>query len=136
MVGLPWTAHGVVCSFYLNLCKSDHSTGGITFEAAKAVNFNASNTPIGSVESPATNLIVQVFKTVTWDKIPTNFLALIVAEVLTLAAGAAYAQIQGIAITWYLVFAAVVVGLLSAYAAMLGYDKLVEALKNWPKKIE
>lgn len=80
-----------------------------------------------------TNLIVQVFKTVTWDKIPTNFLALIVAEVLTLAA---YAQIQGIAITWYLVFAAVVVGLLSAYAAMLGYDKLVEALKNWPKKIE
>ena len=31
-----------------------------------------------------TNLIVQVFKTVTWDKIPTNFLALIVAEVLTL----------------------------------------------------
>ena len=34
-----------------------------------------------------TNLIVQVFKTVTWDKIPTNFLALIVAEVLTLASG-------------------------------------------------
>ncbi len=53
MVGLPWTAHGVVCSFYLNLCKSDHSTGGITFEAAKAVNFNVSNAPIGSVESPA-----------------------------------------------------------------------------------
>ncbi|BDF72883.1 hypothetical protein CE91St41_38660 [Oscillospiraceae bacterium] len=83
-----------------------------------------------------TNIIVQVFKTVTWDKIPTNFFALIVSEVLTLAAGAAYAQIQGIAITWYLVFAAVVVGLLSAYAAMLGYDKLVEALKNWPKKTE
>lgn len=83
-----------------------------------------------------TNIIVQVFKTVTWDKIPTNFFALIVSEVLTLATGAAYAQIQGIAITWYLVFAAIVVGLLSAYAAMLGYDKLVEALKNWPKKTE
>lgn len=24
MVGLPWTAHGVVCSFYLNMAKSDH----------------------------------------------------------------------------------------------------------------
>nr|DAR09849.1 MAG TPA: latent membrane protein 1 [Caudoviricetes sp.] len=83
-----------------------------------------------------TNIIVQVFKSVTWDKIPTNFFALIVSEALTLAAGAAYAQIRGISITWYLVFAAVVVGLLSAYAAMLGYDKLVEALKNWPKKIE
>ena len=53
MVGLPWTAHGVVCSFYLNLCKSDHRTGGITFEAAKAANFKVSQTPVGSVESPA-----------------------------------------------------------------------------------
>lgn len=39
MVGLPWTAHGVVCSFYLNMAKSDHSEGGITFESAKASNF-------------------------------------------------------------------------------------------------
>ena len=55
MVGLPWTAHGVVCSFYLNLCKSDHREGGITFETAKATNFNMdlSQTPVGSVESPA-----------------------------------------------------------------------------------
>ena len=40
MVGLPWTAHGVVCSFYLNMAKSDHKVGGITFENAKANNFN------------------------------------------------------------------------------------------------
>lgn len=39
MVGLPWTAHGVVCSFYLNMAKSDHKEGGITFESAKAANF-------------------------------------------------------------------------------------------------
>ncbi len=39
MVGLPWTAHGVVCSFYLNMAKSDHSEGGITFESAKAEGF-------------------------------------------------------------------------------------------------
>src|SRR5699024_2717415 len=39
MVGLPWSAHGVVCSFYLNMAKSDHSEGGITFETAKAQNF-------------------------------------------------------------------------------------------------
>lgn len=36
MVGLPWTAHGTVCSFYLNMAKSDHSVGGITFETAMA----------------------------------------------------------------------------------------------------
>ena len=39
MVGLPWTAHGTVCAFYLNMAKSDHKEGGITFEAAKADNF-------------------------------------------------------------------------------------------------
>jgi hypothetical protein len=39
MVGLPWAAHGTICSFYLNMCKSDHSEGGITFEKAKANNF-------------------------------------------------------------------------------------------------
>lgn len=53
MVGLPWTAHGVVCSFYLTLAKSDHSEGGITFEAAKANNFNVSEERVGSVDSPA-----------------------------------------------------------------------------------
>ena len=53
MVGLPWTAHGVVCSFYLSLCKSDHKEGGITFEAAKASNFTTTNQPAGSDDSPA-----------------------------------------------------------------------------------
>lgn len=39
MVGLPWTAHGVVCSCYLGMAKSDHRRGGITYDAAKAANF-------------------------------------------------------------------------------------------------
>ena len=41
MVGLPWTAHGTVCAFYLNLCKSDHKEGGITFETARAQGFRS-----------------------------------------------------------------------------------------------
>lgn len=49
MVGLPWTAHGVVCAKYLDMAKSDHREGGITFEAAKAQNFSQDT---GSVESP------------------------------------------------------------------------------------
>lgn len=58
MVGLPWTAHGVVCSFYLNLCKSDHRRGGITYDAAKAANFNVPKADDpqeveGSIDSPA-----------------------------------------------------------------------------------
>lgn len=42
MVGLPWAAHGTVCSFYLNMAKSDHKGPqgeGITFATASATNF-------------------------------------------------------------------------------------------------
>lgn len=39
MVGLPWAAHGTICAFYLNMAASDHREGGITFEKAKAKNF-------------------------------------------------------------------------------------------------
>lgn len=52
MVGLPWTAHGVVCSFYLNMAKSDHKEGGITFESAKAQGFSFTGTAESSAASP------------------------------------------------------------------------------------
>lgn len=42
MVGLPWTAHGVVCTAYLGLAKSDHREGGITYETARAQGFDQS----------------------------------------------------------------------------------------------
>lgn len=48
MVGLPWAAHGAVCSVYLNMAKSDHKEGGITYEAAKANGFRKPE----SVDSP------------------------------------------------------------------------------------
>lgn len=58
-----------------------------------------------------TNIITQVVKKVTWDKIPTNILAVVVAG-------------------------AVALGLFVAYAAMFGFDKLREALEqitDWNK---
>lgn len=51
MVGLPWTAHGVVCSFYLNMAKAEHKAGGITFESAKAAGFQRPDD--SSIDSPA-----------------------------------------------------------------------------------
>lgn len=45
MVGLPWAAHGIVCSFYLNMAKKEHSEGGITFETAKASHFRNGGAP-------------------------------------------------------------------------------------------
>ncbi len=75
-----------------------------------------------------TNIIVQVLKNLTWDKLPTNILAVIVSMVLTLVAFFAYCQIRSIAVEWYMVVAAVVVGFLTSYAAMFGFDKLKESI--------
>ena len=75
-----------------------------------------------------TNIITQVLKKLTWDKLPTNILAVLIAMVLTLAAFFAYCQIKELAIVWYMVAAAVVMGFFVAYAAMFGFDKLREAI--------
>ena len=71
-----------------------------------------------------TNIITEVLKKVTWNKLPTNLLVVIIAELLTLSAGAACSQLHSISIVWYHIVAAVVVGLFVAYAAMFGFDKL------------
>lgn len=76
-----------------------------------------------------TNIITQVVKEITYDFIPTNWLATGVAMILTLLiffGGCAY---QAIAVTWYMVFAVVVLGFFVAFAAMFGFDKFKEALE-------
>ncbi len=80
-----------------------------------------------------TNVIVEVAKKATWDKLPTNILALIIGEVLTIGTGIAYFQIKDIAIVWYMIAALVVAGFMVAYAAMFGFDKLREIM-NWGEK--
>lgn len=86
--------------------------------------------PILGVLVALTNVIVQVVKKATWDKLPTNIVALAVAETLTVAAGIAYFQIRAVAMTWYIVAALIVGGFMVAYAAMFGYDKLLEIM-DW-----
>lgn len=75
-----------------------------------------------------TNIIVQVLKKVTWGRIPTNILVVIVSVALSLAAFFAYCQIKAVAVVWYMVVAAIILGFLVAYAAMFGFDKLKEVL--------
>lgn len=77
-----------------------------------------------------TNIVVEVAKKATWDKLPTNILALIVAGALTMASGVAYCQIKAISLTWYIIAALIVAGFMVAYAAMFGFDKLKEIM-NW-----
>ena len=77
-----------------------------------------------------TNIIVQVVKKATWDKIPTNLLVVIVSMVLTVGAFLAIFQIKAVAITWYMIAAVLILGIFVAYAAMFGFDKFREALEQ------
>lgn len=80
-----------------------------------------------------TNIIVQVLKKLTWDKLPTNILAFIVAMAVTLLVFFAVCEILALTVTWYMVAAAVALGVFVAYAAMFGFDKLREALEQITK---
>lgn len=76
-----------------------------------------------------TNITVQVIKqAIPNSKFPTNFVAVVVALVFTVVAYFAWAAWSGTIVVWYHVVSAVVIGILVAYAAMFGYDKLCEAL--------
>ena len=77
-----------------------------------------------------TNIIVQVVKKATWDKIPTNLLVVIVSMALTVAVFLAIFQIKAVAITWYMIAAVLILGIFVAYAAMFGFDKFREALEQ------
>lgn len=54
-----------------------------------------------------------------------NLFVLGLSEVVTIISFIAYFQIIGMALTWYLTVAFIVVGILVAYSAMFGYDKLL-----------
>lgn len=47
-IGIAEAIMGTGLAGYLSLCKSDHQAGGITYEAAKAKNFDE-----GNIDSPA-----------------------------------------------------------------------------------
>ena len=78
-----------------------------------------------------TNLITEVLKKALWDVIPTNLLVLLIAEALTVTSGAVYMTVTSVQVRWYYYVALVVIGLLVAYSAMFGFDKLRQALEQW-----
>lgn len=82
------------------------------------------------VLTAVTNIVVEVLKKVTYSIIPTEFLAVVVAEILTIIAYVAYCNKCGIVTVWYYNAAAIVVGFMVAYAAMFGFEKLKEALEK------
>ncbi|NBJ83383.1 hypothetical protein D5274_16410 [bacterium 1XD42-94] len=77
-----------------------------------------------------TNIIVEVVKKLTWDKVPTNLLAFIVAMAVTLLAFFAVCRILAVHIVWYMVAAAIGLGFFVAFAAMFGWDKFRQMLEQ------
>ncbi len=77
-----------------------------------------------------TNITVEVLKKLTWGKLPTNLLAFAVAMAVTLLVFLAVCQIMGIAVVWYMVVGAIILGVFVAYAAMFGFDKFRQTIEQ------
>ena len=86
--------------------------------------------PVIAVLTAITNILVEVLKTVTYKLIPTQFLAIAVAEGLTFTLYFAYIMNTMLPTYWYYQVFAGVVGLMVAYAAMFGFDTLKKALEG------
>ena len=71
-----------------------------------------------------------MLKKFTYEKIPTNILAVLVALVLTIVSFCALMAWAALPIRWYYFVAAVVVAFMVAYAAMFGFDKLKQSLEQ------
>ena len=77
-----------------------------------------------------TNIIVEVLKKMTYNFIPTQFLAVAVAMGLTWAVFMWYVLTYNIMTIWIYYVAVIVVGFMVAYAAMFGFDTLKNALNK------
>ena len=76
-----------------------------------------------------TTLIVEVIKGL-FPKVPTNFVAVIVSELVTVLSALILCAVLKITVMWYYAVGAVVLGLFVSYAAMFGFDKFKSA---WEK---
>ena len=77
----------------------------------------------------ATTIIVELVKNL-FPKVPTNFVAVIVAQIVTDLAAYILCSVLEITVMWYYAVGAVVLGLFVGYAAMFGFDKFKDA---WEK---
>ncbi len=81
-----------------------------------------------------TNVIVEVIKKITWDRVHTNVVVVVVAVALSLACLFTLLTLTATQVQWYYAVGAVIVGFFVAYAAMFGYDKLKEILNSFITK--
>lgn len=80
----------------------------------------------------AVSVVVQVFKGVSvLKKIPTDILVFVLSIALTVTAFVAYMQYVQQTILWYMIVATILAGLLVAFVAMYGWEKVSELWKRF-----
>lgn len=78
------------------------------------------------------SIVVQVFKGVSaLKKIPTDILVFVLSIGLTVATFVAYMQYVQQTILWYMIIASILAGLLVAFVAMYGWEKVSELWKRF-----
>lgn len=78
------------------------------------------------------SVVVQVFKGVSvLKKIPTDILVFVLSIALTVTAFVAYMQYVQQTILWYMIIASILAGLLVAFVAMYGWEKVSELWKRF-----
>lgn len=78
-----------------------------------------------------TNIIVQVIKGITYDKLPTNLLAFIVAFIVTGCSFYVWVSMENITVFPWMLVAVIGVAFGVALSAMFGFDKLKELMNQW-----
>lgn len=96
---------------------------------AAIINCGAVMLAIMAVLVFATNIIVEVVKGLL-PKVPTNIVAVVVAQIVTILALIIACAVMEITVMWYYAVGAVVLGIFVAYAAMFGFDKFKAAWDN------
>lgn len=77
----------------------------------------------------ATTIIVEVIKGL-FPKVPTNFVAVAVALVITMLALWILCTVLEISVMWHYAVGAVILGIFVGYAAMFGFDKFKAAFEK------
>ena len=84
----------------------------------------------------ATDIITQVIKKVTYDKIPTNIICAVIANILAVIACFIGVSMGVYELQWYYVVIAVILGIFAAFIGMNGFDKFMQTLKQYESILE
>jgi hypothetical protein len=82
-----------------------------------------------------TNIIVQVVKDITEEKIPTRVLAVVISSGLSVLGSVIITASENVTMNFSIAVGSVVTGFVAAYCAMYGYDNLYKELVEVLKKL-